>query len=130
LMPLGTDEQAEVEALYAVINDPMHIMTEMESGTLTPSQAEAFAAIYPALHEHLRMALARAAANKAIADPAWMPTETQEIVLGVLTGRPPGVLSYEAPAPPQNAPDMKKDLGAEDAATQADKTTKPTSAKK
>lgn len=125
VMPLAIDDAAEVTSLWAVLDDPVRVLDEMDSGTLSPSQAEAFRTVYPALYDHYRDALEDAAALRVRKDPDWMPSEQQEIALAILTAQPSGVAPYEATTPPGEPPQQKKDLGAKDAETQLDKSAKP-----
>lgn len=129
LMPLAMDDAAEVASLWAVLNDPLRVLDEMDSWTLTPSQAEAFRANHPALYEHYRTELQAAAALRVGKDQNWIPTEAQEIALAILTGQPSGVASYESAGSSEHAPPPEKDLGASAAETQLDKSAKPKSAK-
>lgn len=125
LMPLAVDDQAEVASLFAVLNEPTRILDEMDMNSLSPSQAEVFRTAYPELFTHYRFALGDGAAKLAKKDPAWMPTEKQSVLLSVLTGRPAGVLTYEAEAPSKDKPKQPKDLGASNAETQEDRSSKP-----
>ena len=130
LMPLAIDDEAEVVSLWAVLDEPTRILDEMDAGTLTSSQANAFRNVYPALHAHYMSALQEGAAASVAADPDWMPDEAQELILSMLTGRPIGALPpTDAAASPAEAPSPSKDLGAGKAATQADKSSAPKSPK-
>lgn len=130
LMPLAVDDAAEVASLWAVLNEPTRILDEMDSASITPSQATAFRTVYPKLYDYYRNELAMGAAEQTAKDPQWMPDESQEILLGILTGQPSGTLNYEATAGEAKAPVPEKDLGASDAETQLDKSSKPRSANK
>lgn len=130
LMPLGVDDAAEVASLFAVLNEPTRILDEMDFGALTDSQAQAFRQNFPALAAWHRTALQTAAAKRTAKDADWMPDETQEIMLGILVGQPPGLIGADA-GPPSPAPRLdEKDLGAKAASTQADLSSKPKSAQK
>lgn len=131
LMPMAVDDEAEIASLWAVLDEPTRVLDELDSGTLSPSQALAFRTVYPALYDHLRTAMAEGAAALSKADPEWMPDESQEIACSILTGQPPGLMTKAESAPaPAAAPKPDKDLGAGAAATQADRSSKPRSAQK
>jgi hypothetical protein len=129
LMPLAIDDEAEITSLWAVLNEPTRVLDEMDCAGLTPSQAEAFRAAYPALFAHYWTELLAEAARLTAKDPEWMPDEEQTVILGVLSGQPPGVQKYDAAPPPPDGPKPQKDLGASAAETQLDKSAKPKSAK-
>lgn len=131
VMPMAVDDAAEVASLFAVLNHAERVLDEMDAGSLTPSQAEAFRQNFPALAKFYGAALDRGSSAKAAKDPDWWPTEEQEILCGILSGNPPGLLTSHAP-PPAEAPPPKldKDLGARNSETQADKSSRPKSAQK
>lgn len=129
MLPVGDDELAEIASLFAVVNRPARLLDEMDAGTLTPTQAEAFRSTYPELSRHHGESVQAAAAARTAKDITWMPTETQEIVLSILTGNPPGVVPYDSeskkPEETPKAEESTKDLGASRAETQADRTSAP-----
>lgn len=124
-MPLPFDDAAEAASLFAVVDGPRRIREEMDYGSLTPSQAEAFRAVYPSLFDAYRFALADEAAKITAKNSAWMPDEAQTLMLSVLTNTAPGALTYVAEQPAPEPPKQARDFGAKRTETQADKSSKP-----
>lgn len=130
MLPLSIDDTAEVISLWAVMNSPERILDEMDAYTLTDTQALAFRTVFPALFAHYTAELRIGSAKMLVADPEWSPDESQDIVCGVLTGKPPGVIPADAAAAPGAQTTPAKDLGASAARTQADASSQPKSAQK
>lgn len=125
LAALSVDDAAEVTSLIAVLNEPTRVLDEMDCGSLSPSQAEAFRKIYPTLYGVYRQAIEEGAGKKVTENQDWAPDESEEIALAILTGQPSGLLPYESDQEAPGAPKPEKDLGAAEARTQADQSSKP-----
>lgn len=129
LADLSVEDEAEVASLFAVLNEPTRVLDEMDSATLSPSQATAFRKAYPALYGHYWDAIQMGAAEQGKGDLEWMPDESQEIALAILTGQPQGALPYESEQQGGQPPKPDKDLGAAAVRTQADQSSKPVGVK-
>lgn len=129
LADLSVEDEAEVASLFAVLNEPTRVLDEMDSATLSPSQATAFRQVYPSLYGHYWDAIQLGAADKGKGSLEWMPDESQEIALAILTGKPQGALPYESEQQQGQAPKQDKDLGAAAVRTQADQSAKPVGVK-
>jgi hypothetical protein len=122
LQPLASDEEGDMEAIYAVLRDPTVVLQELESWSLEPLQATAFRTCYPDLFEWTATTLQKLIGERAALHKSWEPAWEQEAQVGVLQGLPPEEPFVPAPAP---APLLKPVDLTERAATQADLAQQP-----
>ena len=124
VLPLSLDDREEVWSLYQVLDSPDRVIEELESRTLTPTQAEAFRAGYPDLYDHANQAIDRALTERLVGDAGYEPSVAQAAVINTLRGQAP-----EAPfiPPPKPAPsgDGKVKIDTERDRTQAEVSSDP-----
>lgn len=122
IQPLASDEAGDMEAIYAVLNDPTVVLRELDSWSLEPLQATAFRTCYPDLYEWMAVTLQKLISDRAALHKSWEPLWEQEAQVGVLKGLPPEEPFIPAQAPP---PLLKPVDLTERAATQADLAQQP-----
>lgn len=126
VLPLATDDVAEIWSLFQVVNAPDRVLEEMDARTLTPSQAAAFRACYPALAELAHQTLQDAMGERRGRDMDWMPDAEHEAVMRTLLGLPPEVPFVPPPSPAAAAPSkLKLDPAREQTQAQASAAPKP-----
>lgn len=119
ILPLTQDDADEVCSVFTVVDDPEKLLDEMDSWTLTDSQAAAFRTCYPELYAAANDAIRDAlTAERAKDDEFGLPWE-QESVLNTLRGLPPEIIPVPPPAPPPERPKVKIDSDAEKTQGQA-----------
>lgn len=124
-MPLPQDEADEVLSLVAVVDDPDRVIDEVEMQSLTPSQAEAFRAVYPALSQALLAGLRVAIIQKG---PKWAPSPDREDVFRTLAGLEPEaaiITPEQQESPPAQAGPLKLEQSIKGTQTQAQQTEAP-----
>jgi hypothetical protein len=122
LLELASDEAGDMEAVYAVLNDPAVLLQELDSWTLEAQQATAFRTCYPDLYEWLGETLQKLISERAALHKSWEPLWEQETQVATLKGLPPEE-PFMAPTPPA-LPKTPFQLG-DRAATQADLAQQP-----
>lgn len=115
LLPLAADDAAEVASLYHVLDEPTFLLDQMDSWTLTPTQALAFRTVYPDLYDSAAKALETALRDRTARHKAWRPTWQQLAVIRTLKGMPPEDLPVPPPPPAEAKP--KDAIDAEGAKT-------------
>jgi len=95
MLPLSYDDEEEIASLIAILDDPMSLLDELASRTLTVSQADAWRTVYPEMHAALSDALTGAIVEKRMRDGEWTLEGDLESVINILNGDPP------EPAPPK-----------------------------
>lgn len=119
ILPLSADDAAEVWSLIQVLDDPERVLDELDSFTLTETQARVFREAYPDLY-----AAADAEAKATIMEqrarkPSWGLTWDREGVLNTFRGKPPEQ-PLAKPAPPPPPPDRPAKLNTDRDRTQAE----------
>lgn len=122
-LPLSYDDAAEMWSLIQVLDDPDRVLDEMDSRTLTPSQALAFRENFPDLYAHANEVLDTALIDKRSKNDDFDLGWERESVLNTFRGKPPEE-PIKAPPPPP-APDQKLKIDPERTETQADVSAAP-----
>jgi hypothetical protein len=112
-LPLGKVEGMRIASLVAVVNDPARVLEEMQMGTLTTAQAEAFGDVYPSLAERLSSLIWDELVARYKTPEKYALPWAKERVLRTLVGLPPSApISQAAPPPPKGStpPTIKVDF--------------------
>lgn len=123
ILPLSTDDAHEMWSLIQVLDDPDRVLEEMESLTLTDSQALAFLTCYPDLHGWALGILQDELSNRRAKGKGFDLGSEKEAMLETLKGLPPEP-PMPQPAPPP-VPDKEFEIDAEREETQAEVSSAP-----
>lgn len=122
-LPLSYDDAAEMWSLIQILDDPDRVLDEMDSRTLTPSQALAFRENFPDLYGHANEVIDAALIDKRAKNDDFDLGWERESVLNTFRGKPPEE-PIKAPPPPP-APVQKLKIDPERTETQADVSAAP-----
>lgn len=125
ILPLSHDDAAEMWSVLQVLDDPDRIIDELESRTLTATQALAFRECYPDLYALINEGIDAALIDKRAKDDAFDLGWEREAVLNILRGKPPEDMPVPPPPPPQPAGKLKIDAGREQTQEQISGAPKP-----
>jgi hypothetical protein len=109
LLPLSFDDAAEVWSLFQVLNDPERVLDEMDSRTLTATQALAFRECLPDLYKLVDEAIVAELIEKRAKDDDYSLGWERESVLNTLRGEPPEEPYVPPPPPPEPEGKLKLD---------------------
>ena len=127
LLPMSPDDVAEVWSVLQILNDADRFLHEMDAGTLTTSQAEAFRACLPDLSALVENTIRSAIGERRAKDLNYDLPASKESVFRTIIGMPPE--DYFAP-PPKPAPVPSKfKVDTDSERTQAEVSSAPKSAK-
>jgi hypothetical protein len=109
VLPLSFDDAAEMWSLIHVMDDVERIFDEMDSRTLTPTQALAFRECYPDLYQICTDAIEAELVERRAKDEEFDLGWEREALLNTLRGAPPEQVTMPPPKPPAPEPNLKLD---------------------
>lgn len=123
ILPLSHDDKAEVWSIIQVLDDPDRVLDEMDSQTLTDTQALAFRECYPDLYALADTIITSEIIERRAKNEDWELGVAREAMLNTLRGLPPE--ERFTPPPPPPAPGGKFKLDPERTKTQIDISSAP-----
>jgi hypothetical protein len=114
--PISYDQGQDYLALVAVIEDPLRLLSECESGAVVPAQLDLFASVYPDLRRILGEEVFQGAVEVRTKRPDLAPPieRVVRLVLGTPADKP-----ILVPPPPQPPPEKPAKAGTPDNRTVA-----------
>lgn len=103
ILPPSLTEMGEACDVLAVIENPSRVLSELRYGTLSFSQVDAMAAVYPALTEMLRAMVQEEILRRRSRQRTWEMPWWQEQLWRILLQMPPDVPIAEVKQPPARA---------------------------